>query len=367
MATKSNNPTNSIMEKLLASQDKKFITLSRGQQVEGEIVSISDKEITLDLGAKSEGVLQRRETRNNPDVKIGSKIKVFVAQAENESGQIVVSTTPQMRIMGGSDRKGGSRGAVWSRFMQAQSSKSKISGKVLEVNKGGLVIEVDTIRGFLPNSQVGFELMSKAGGGMDSLIGQTLSLTVIEVDQNNNKLIFTQRGQVSEAIKDKLKQFKSGEKVKGKVVAVLPFGLVVDINGVEGLVFISDVAWEKVEDLTTMFKSGEEVEVVIIGADEELGRLNLSMKQLSEDPFTKITQKYPVDEVVKGEVMGVSEAGVTIKLDGVEGLLSANKMKSDTSYEVGKAMSFLVDSVDSRKRIINLASFVTTTSDLIYK
>jgi len=350
------------MEKLLASQTKKIVNLFRGQQIEGTVISLTEKEATLDLGSKSEGVLQRREAT---DLKIGDKIKVYVAQAENESGQAVVSTVPQMRIV--PSGRGGSRGAAWARFQQAQSSKSKIQGKVLEVNKGGLIIEVDGTRGFLPNSQVGFELMSKAEAGMDSLIGQNLSLTVIEVNQNDNKLIFTQRGQVSQEVKDKLKTLKSGEKVKGKVIAVLPFGLVVDVNGIEGLVFISDVAWEKVEDLTQLFKSGGEVEVLIIGADEELGRVNLSIKQLLEDPFTKITQKYPVDEVVKGEIIGVSEAGVTVKLDGVEALLPANKMESGTGYEVGKSMNFLVDNVDANRRKVNLAPFVTTTSGLIYK
>ena len=350
------------MEKLLASQTKKIVNLFRGQQIEGTVISLTEREATLDLGSKSEGVLQRREAN---DLKIGDKIKVYVAQAENESGQVALSTAPQMRIV--PSGRGGSRGAAWARFQQAQSSKSKIQGKVLEVNKGGLIIEVDGTRGFLPNSQVGFELMSKAGAGMDSLIGQNLSLTVIEVNQNDNKLIFTQRGQVSQEVKDKLKTLKSGEKVKGKVIAVLPFGLVVDVNGIEGLVFISDVAWEKVEDLTQLFKSGEEVEVLIIGTDEELGRVNLSIKQLLEDPFTKITQKYPVDEVVKGEIIGVSEAGVTVKLDGVEALLPANKMESGASYEVGKSMNFLVDNVDANRRKVNLAPFVTTTSGLIYK
>ena len=350
------------MEKLLASQTKKIVNLFRGQQIEGTVISLTEKEATLDLGSKSEGVLQRREAT---DLKIGDKIKVYVAQAENESGQAVVSTVPQMRIV--PSGRGGSRGAAWARFQQAQSSKSKIQGKVLEVNKGGLIIEVDGTRGFLPNSQVGFELMSKAEAGMDSLIGQNLSLTVIEVNQNDNKLIFTQRGQVSQEVKDKLKTLKSGEKVKGKVIAVLPFGLVVDVNGIEGLVFISDVAWEKVEDLTQLFKSGGEVEVLIIGADEELGRVNLSIKQLLEDPFTKITQKYPVDEAVKGEIIGVSEAGVTVKLDGVEALLPANKMESGTGYEAGKSMNFLVDNVDANRRKVNLAPFVTTTSGLIYK
>ena len=235
------------MEELLASQTKKLITLSRGQQVEGVVVSISDKEIILDLGAKSEGVLQARELEStNPDsigVKLGDKMKVFVTQTDNESGQVVVSLQKSLGLFsdrgrGGRDR-GRSRGIDWTRFQQAQSQKTRLQAAVLEINKGGLIVEVDGARGFLPNSQVGFELISKSGQGplrqgsseasMDALIGQTLALTVIEVDSNNNKLIFTQRGQVTDEVKEKLKAFKNGQKVQGKVVAILPFGLVIDV------------------------------------------------------------------------------------------------------------------------------------------
>ncbi len=203
---------------------------------------------------------------------------------------------------------------------------------------------------------------------MENLIGQTLSLNVIEVDPQDNKLIFSQRGQVSDEVKDKLKEFKSGQKVPGKIVAVLPFGLVVDVNGSEGLVFIADVSWEKVEDLSKMFKVGQDLQVSVMGIDEELGRLNLSLKQLVEDPFAKLVGKYPADEVVKGEVVSVSDAGVVFKLEeSVEGLLPASKMEAGVSYEAGKSMNVLVDSVDAARRKINLAPFITTTEGLIYK
>lgn len=371
------------MEELLASQTKKLITLSRGQQVEGEVVSQTPKEIILDLGTKSEGVIQARDLSDEQrsSLKIGDKLKAFVVALENESGQVVLSLQKSLDnawdrrahlpagrhgLRGGSSR--GGKFSDWNRFIQAQNQKIKLQAAVLEVNKGGLIVEADGVRGFLPNSQVGFELISKAGAGMENLIGQTLSLTVIEVDPTNNKLIFTQRGQVSDELKNKLKEFKNGQKSTGKIVAVLPFGLVVDIAGVEGLVFISDVAWEKVEDLSKMFKAGAEIDVVVIGIDEELGRLNLSIKRTTADPFAKLVDKYPADEAVKAEVISVSDAGVMFKLaDGAEGLLPAAKMESGLSYEAGKSMTVLIDSVDAKRRKINLAPFITSTEGLIYK
>lgn len=360
-----NNP---IMEKLLASQTKKNINLHRNQEVEAEVITKSEKEIILDLGSKSEGVLASKEVSERFDsLKPGDKIKVFVVIPENEYGQTIVSLHAAVsKMSSGSGR--GSRGLNWNRFIQAQNQKSKLQGKVTEINKGGLIVEVEGIRGFLPNSQVGFELLKKSSKGLDGLLDQLLTVTVIEVDGNNNKLIFSQRGQTSKEVLEKLKSYKNGTKVSGKVIAVLPFGLVVDVSGAEGLVFIADVSWEKIEDLSKNFNSGDEVEVVVTGLDEELGRLNLSIKQLTDDPFKKIAEDYPTDEVVKGEITSVSEAGVAVKFkDGIDGFLAASKMDSTQTYEAGQSMSFLVDSVDSQKRRVNLAPFVTSTAGLIYK
>ena len=179
------------MEELLASQTKKLITLYRGQNVEGEIVLITAKDIILDLGAKSEGILPKREfsTLEQKDLKVGDKLKVYVVMVENESGQVSLSTYPQTRTSNTSSFKG--RGIHWAKFIQAQNQKTKLQGKVLEINKGGLIVETQDARGFLPNSQVGFELLSKSGQGMENLIGQDLTVTVIEIDQDNNKLIFS--------------------------------------------------------------------------------------------------------------------------------------------------------------------------------
>lgn len=374
---------NITMEELLASQPQKLTIFHRGQEVEGEVVAISPKEIILDLGGKSEGILPARDSK---DLKVGSILKAYVVLPENENGQVVLSLSPQSKISPSHFR---GHGINWTRFESAQRGKSKLQGKVLEVNKGGLIVEVEGARGFLPNSQVGFELLSKSGA-MEELIGENLTVTVIEVDGQNNKLIFSQRGQITKESQEKLKSFKAGQKEKGKIVAILPFGLVVEVNGparnasspdnatslragasvaggTEGLVFISDVSWDRLEDLSKDFKTGEELDVLVLGLDEELGRLNLSIKQLTEDPFVNLVKDYPADEVVKGEVVTVTDAGVAVKIkDNIEGFLPASKI-GQVTYEAGKEMTFLVDSVDSGRRRINLAPFVISTAGLIYK
>lgn len=363
--------TNSIMEKLLASSQK-VINTRRGQEMEGEIVLITDSELILDLGTKSEGVIQKREfpAAQAEKLKVGDKVKAFVIFNENENGQVVLSlhqAQPKSTFGRGliAQRRGG-REVNWSRFKNAQVQKSKLSGTVTEINKGGLIVESEGVRGFLPNSQTGSEVLSKNVASSQELIGQAVNFLVTEISEDANKLIFSQKGLTEDPIKAELRNFKRGDKFAGKVVSVLPFGVVVEKMGVRGLVLISEVSWERVEDLSN-FSQGQEVETLVLGVDEDLGKLNLSIKQLSEDPFLKMAEKYPTDEVVKGEVTDITDVGVAVALEGAEGLLPASKMNPDTKYEAGKSMSFLVDGIDTSRRKVNLAPFVTSTAGLIYK
>lgn len=358
------------MERLLASSPQKKLKLNRGEKVEGEVLSKTQNELILEIGAKAEGILQLRDLPDEAQksIKIGDNISAYVVLPENESGQI---TLAMHQAAAGPQR---SRGVNWSKFQNAQNKKIKLQGKVLEVNKGGFIVEVEGspreagTRGFLPNSQVGFELLLSLKEGLETLLGQTVNVSVAEINLENNRLIFSQRGQVSAEVLEKLKAYKNGQKVKGKIVAILPFGLVIDLSGVEGLVFISDVSWEKIEDLSSKFEKGEEVETQVLGIDEDLGRVNLSIKHLSEDPFVKIAEKFSADEVVKGTISEVAEAGIAVKLEGeVDGFMSSSKMDPDAKYEAGSEMSFLVDSTDANKRRVNLAPFVTSTAGLIYK
>ncbi|MBI2334932.1 30S ribosomal protein S1 [Candidatus Daviesbacteria bacterium] len=344
------------MEELLATLPQKLITLYRGQQVEGEVVAILPSEIILDLGTKSEGIIPTRDIPKDQldTLKPGDKLKAFVSASENESHQVALALHPPTA-------RGGTR--------DVRLPQNKVlRGRVIEVNRGGLMVDVLGTRGFLPNSQVGFELLSKSKGGLESLIGQDISVTVIEIDQASNRLIFSQRAKVQDELLELLKAFKNGQKVKGDIVAILPFGLVVSVGGTEGLIFISDISWDRLEDLSGLFKTGQEIEALVLGVDESLGRLNLSIKHLQEDPFTAAGQKFSPDSSVKGEVAAVSDAGVSFKLeDDVEGFLPLSKMDPALKYEVGKTFTLLVDSIDARRRKINLTPLVTSTAGLIYK
>lgn len=354
------------MADLLAKTDSKSVSnlkLERNQEVEGTIVHIGDSEIVLDLGSKSEGVLSKKDfsvdqlANFNP----GDKISAFVLRTENESGQVVLGMNKAVQT----SSRGGGYQKNWDRFITAKNRTQIFKGKALELNKGGLIVEVEGVRGFLPSSQVTLSQASK----IDELVGNDIQVSVIEVDPGQNRLIFTQKTAVSEDTKKKLAEIKQGDSVSGKVAAILPFGVFVTLeNNLEGLVHMSELSWERQEDPASLFKVGDDVSGIVSSVDLNTGRVNFSVKQLTGDPFAEIAKKFQPEDVVSGVVTKVASMGVSLELEGgVEGLIHSSKMEPDMDYPIGKKITCLVDGIDTQKRRVNLVPFRTSTKDLIYK
>src|SRR5260221_4448348 len=236
---------------------------------------------------------------------------------------------------------------------------------MLDVNIGGLVVEVGVVRGVVPSEQVALSQVSN----LDELVGKDLEITVIEVDPNQNRLICSQKTSLTEEVKQTLSAIKEGEIVKGKVAAVLPFGIFVSLdNGVEGLVHVSEISWEKQEDPNSLYKIDDPIEAKVISVESGTGRVNLSIRQLAKDPFVEKAKDLQPDDVVKGKVTKITSMGVFVELEsGVEGLIKSSSLGEDNKYEMDQEATFLVDTIDTQKRRIYLAPFVTSTKDLIYK
>ncbi len=347
------------MADLLAKQSNEVVSITRGQEIEGEIISANDNVFILDLGAKSEGVLYKKDLPSDliAKLKVGDKLKTFVVYPENDSGQVAL----------GLNKVGpkGANNARFARFEQAQKNNEVLMGKGLEINKGGLIVEVGAVRGFLPSSQVNLSQVNN----LDELIGKEIKVNVIEVDGAQNRLIFSQVVTVSDETKQLLGQVKIGDEVKGVIIAVLSFGLAVKLeNSLEGFVHISEASWEKVEDLNTTFKEGDEVQAKVISIDQVGGRVNLSIKQLLSDPFSETVKKFQPDDVVKGTIKSIDANAVVITLsDDIEGVIPSSKLDSEQQYSVGEIANFVVDSIDEKRRRVNLVPFITSTKDLIYK
>lgn len=358
----------------MASYDNRRLNFNRGEQITGEVINITDSEIILDLKAKAEGVLSKKDLSpaKLEDLKIGDKLDVFVISPETESGQIIVS---MFKIEPVSNRGGrGSRKidmSKWQKFIQGKETGSMYSGEISEINRGGLIVSIDGIRGFIPSSQVSLRNLSRLGN-LNDLIGQSLKLSVIEVDPGNNKLVFSSRPVLNEEEKKNLSSYQQGQEIKGKILAVTPFGLFIDVEGVEGIVYPQETTWEQQAegaeiDLNKNYKAGSEITAKVTGIDENLGRLNLSIRQMEKDPFAESIEKYQVDDVVTGVVTNITQNGIDVKLEkDIPGFLSAEKMEGQT-YQMGQKTNFLVDSIDNKNRRVNLAPFLTSTVGLIYK
>jgi len=362
------------MEELLAQTGYSIPTIRRGQEVSGKVVSVSHSEILIEIGAKSEGIVAGRELASVADLvsklSVGDKVDATVLFVENDAGQVVLS----LRKLSGEKR--------WQELEEKLANKEGIEVKVLEANRGGIICDWLGLRGFLPASQL-LQTPSK----LDDLIGKTLTVQVLEVDRSTNRLIFSQKHRDSRDLSELLELFlriKLGQQFSGVVTAVLPFGMFVEIDvgssgsqvvrssgkkkpdslatrqpdnpgKLEGLVHISEISWEKVDDPAKLFKVGDTVDVMVIAKDEETGRLNLSIKQLVPDPFIAASSKYSKDQSVSGTVSRVTGYGVFVTLsDGVEGLVHISKIAPNISYRQGDPVECLVEAVDARSRRISL-------------
>ncbi|MFZ2201842.1 MAG: S1 RNA-binding domain-containing protein [Microgenomates group bacterium] len=353
----------SLMDKLMAKAGTALVTPKRGQQVEGSVTFVSRKMVLVDIGAKTEGLVADAEAKEAADIietlKVGDKISVFIKHPENDQGQILLSL-----------RKAVEEGR-WSVFKKWMDEDKEVEVTGLEVNKGGMVVKIGEIRGFVPASQFG----EKHLGNMDELLNKTFKAKVIEVDKAQNRLIFSEK-LVSDAEglakKDEaLADVTVGTRLVGTVSGIMPFGVFVTVNvpvkakagevaKVEGLVHISEISWEKVDDPNTMFKVGQEVEVMVIGIEKEAGKLNLSIKQLSGDPWSDIETKYAVGTKHQGKVVRIAPYGVFVNFGkGIDGLIHVSKQPQGKEFAVGETVDVYVEMLDAKSRRMSLGVVLT--------
>lgn len=341
------------MEELLASVGQPIPVWKVGDVVEGIVTEKTGKAIYLDIGGKTEGMIIDREMKAAKDfikdLKIGDKVLAVVTQPENDKGQTLLSL------------KKAAFEKVWQEFEEKLKTGQSLKVRGVQVNKGGLIIEVKGTQGFIPASH----FSSKYLGKIEELVGRELEVKVIEVDRAKNRLIFSEKA-VSEAgllaeQAEALKKIKVGNVFLGEISGVMPFGYFVKILlpkskvVVEGLVHISEISWEKVENPAEFHKIGDKVKVKVLGVDKKTGKLNLSLKQLTPDPWEKIEEKYPPEAKVKGKVVRIAPFGVFVNLEpGIEGLIHISKIPAEKSFKVGEKVDCFVEFLDKENRRLSL-------------
>lgn len=339
--TSANKPQ-SAMAALLAAHENKFVTLKKGESVKGKITKLTSSEVTVDTGSKTEAIVLEKERRIMNTIlsmfKVGDTVEVNVLNPESDSGQPVVSLR---RYLGD---------ISWKKLEELEKSKEPITVVVAEATKAGYLATTEFgVSGFLPQSHT---------QQADLEVGSEVKVTVLELNRKDNKVIFSQKTSISEEDFAKAaKSIKAGEKVKATITNVSSFGLFVtfDAKGttLEGFLHISEVAWEKVEDLASLYTVGQEIEAVVTRFDEENRRVNLSVKRLTADPFEALMEKYPVEKKVTGTVAQVDDSGVTVTIDeGVEAFIKKEKIPPTTTYTVGQEVTVTVAEFDKRRHKI---------------
>jgi small subunit ribosomal protein S1 len=342
------------MEELLAAVGDTFHGYKRGQEVKGKVVEKTKKALYLDLGGKTEGMVIDRELKAAKSfvdgLKPGDDVVAIVTQPENDKGQMLLSL------------KHAADNYVWQEFEEKLSSGENMFVHGREINKGGLIVEAKGLQGFIPASQISSNFLGK----IEKLVNKQVEVKVIEVDREKNRLIFSEK-EVTEAdlIKEQrqaIRNIKVGDNLDGEVVGIMPFGLFVRAGDppMEGLVHISEISWEKVDDPGKFFKQGDKVKVKVLAVDEVLGKLNLSAKQLMPDPWKEIATKYPVETQINGEVVRTAPFGAFVKLEpGIEGLIHISKFPSGKEFKIGDKVNCFVESVNLDDRKMSLGIVLT--------
>ena len=353
------------MQSLLDS-DSGMTMPRRGEIREGVIARITPGEVLVDVGAKSEGVITGRELETldatmRQSLVVGQTVLVYVMDPEDRNGNIVLSLS---RAKEEKD---------WRTAEALLASQEVYTGPIAGFNKGGLIVKIGNVRGFIPASQLSAARRRRSEGETPEqkwgrMVGETTQVKVIEVDRSRNRLILSERAAVKEsreAQKDRLlSEIKVGEVRKGHVISLAEFGAFVDIGGADGLVHLSELSWKRVNHPNEILKVGQEVEVVVLNVERERKRIGLSMKRREDDPWLTIQKKYQVGQLIAATITKLTKFGAFARIEGeddIEGLIHISELAEghiDHPKEVvaeGQNVTLRVVKVDAEKRRMGLS------------
>jgi len=293
----------------------------RGEVRTGTIARIADSDILVDIGAKSEGVIPGRELEQlsaaeRAELTVGQKITVYVLQSGERDGNILLSL---VRAEEEQD---------WLEAERLQQTQEIYEGVIAGYNKGGLIVKLGRLRGFIPASQVSLSRRRRAEGETPDkrwakMVGEPIVARVVEVDRRRNRLILSERAaarEAREALKQRLiQELKPGEIRTGHVISLADFGAFVDIGGADGLVHLSEISWKRLSHPSEMLKVGQKVQVKVLGVDPERKRISLSMRELEQDPWQAIASKFGEGQLVEGTITKLTKFGAFASLGGEEG------------------------------------------------
>ena len=344
------------MDELLEHEGVK--QLIAGEVITGHVLSVRKHEVLIDLGAQGVGYVPRREVGFSRQLNVGDEVAASVVDTELDNGYSLLSLRKAAKDRG------------WEEVQAKMDAGDVIEVTPYDANRGGMLVEYEGVRGFLPVSQLSAEHYPRVGSAdkdeilsrLNALVGQVLKVRILDCDRKANKLIFSEKEAIRDGLAERFEQLKVGDTVTGVVTGVVDFGAFVNVDGIEGLVHISEISWERVNNPADYVKVGDNVEAKIISIDKD--RLSLSIKQLTQDPWLVEVEKFKVGETVEGTVTRITPFGAFVQISpAVEALVHISELGGGSDVDPEKVFTlnerkaFVVLEIekDSRKISLSLA------------
>lgn len=344
------------MDDLLAAESDSAKQLTAGEVTTGTVLTVRKHEVLIDLGAHGVGFVPRREIGFSRSLKEGDEVTASVVDTELDNGYALLSLRKAAKDRG------------WEEVAVKLESGEIIEVAPYDANRGGLLVEYEGIRGFLPVSQLSAEHYPRVGSSdkdeilqrLNALVGQNLKVRILDSDRKANKLIFSEKEAIKDGLASRLSSLKVGDLVKGVVTGVVDYGAFINVEGIEGLVHISEISWERVNNPGDYLKVGQTIEAKIISIDKD--RLSLSIKQLTKDPWLDEVEQFKSGEAVEGTVTRITPFGAFVQISpAVEALVHVSELGEgddadpEKVFTLNERKSFTVLDIDKDSRKISLS------------
>lgn len=344
------------MDELLAGVDASAKQLVAGEVVTGTVLSLKKHEVLIDLGAQGVGFVPRREVGFSRNINEGDEVSASVVDTELENGMSLLSLRKAAKDRG------------WEEVATRLEAGEVIEIQPYDANRGGLLVEYEGVRGFLPVSQLSAEHYPRVGSSdkdeilqrLNSLVGKTMKVRILDADRKANKLIFSEKEAVKDGLAERFEKLAIGDEVEGVVTGVVDFGVFVNVEGIEGLVHISEISWERVNNPSDYVKTGQTIKAKIIAIDKD--RLSLSMKQLTQDPWLTEVDKFAKGDKIEGTVTRITPFGAFVQISpAIEALVhiselgDSNDVDPEKVFTLNERKEFIILDIDKDNRKISLS------------
>ena len=339
-----------LADDILAEYEGTFNDISENQIISAKVIGISDSDIMVDIGFKSEGLISRSEFNNKDLPEIGSNIDIFLEKFEDTDGNITLSKYKADFIK------------RWDELKDFCEKAEPVQGKIIKRVKGGLVVDLGVIQAFLPGSQADVQPIKN----FDDLINKEFDFQIVKVDELRKNLVVSRKAILEESLNEKRQELMTkievGAQLQGLIKNITDFGAFVDLGGVDGLIHITDFSWGRINHPSEIVSIGDEITVQIIDYNKETSRISLGLKQLVDNPWKTIPDKYSVGDIITGKIVSIMNYGIFIELEkGIEGLIhiseiswTKNIQNLPDQYKVGDSLESKILFIDANEQKISL-------------